>query len=253
MIKNISAVIISKNASQTIKKTLESLRNFEEIILFDNGSTDNTISIAKKHSNVIIHEGDFLGFGATKNYAINLAKNNWIFSIDADEIISKELSIHISKINLQPKLIGEIQRRNYFLGKEIKVAGWGRNKIIRLFNRNEFRFSKDSVHEKVEINTSARKTILNGNIKHLAVNKLSQTLEKANLYSELFSNKHRKPLPFWMILLKTQYAFCRTFFLERGFFAGWRGVTLAFANSIGVFYKYTKVYAIYQQKTSSKD
>ena len=125
MIKNISAVIISKNASQTIKKTLESLRNFEEIILFDNGSTDNTISIAKKHSNVIIHEGDFLGFGATKNYAITLAKNNWIFSIDADEIISKELSFHISKINLQPKLIGEIQRRNYFLGKEIKVAGWG--------------------------------------------------------------------------------------------------------------------------------
>jgi len=248
MIENISAVIISKNASKTIKITLDSLKNFKEVILFDSGSTDETLDIAKIYNNVLLCRGEFLGFGPTKNRAITLAKNDWIFSIDADESLSKELFIHLSEIDLQPKLIGEIQRDNYFIGKEMRVAGWGRDKIIRLFNRTEFYFSDHQVHEKVEIDASARKVILNGHLKHLAINDLSQTLEKANLYSELFAKKNDSLYPFWVILLKTQYAFIRTFFLQRGFLAGWRGFVLAFSNSIGVFYKYLKIYARHKQK-----
>ena len=251
MIENISTVIISKNASKTIKTTLDSLKKFKEVILFDNGSTDDTLYIAGTYNNVIISKGKFIGFGATKNHAITFAKNNWIFSIDADESITEELYLHLLEIDLQPKLIGEIKRKNYFIGKEIRVAGWGRDTIIRLFNRTEFQFSDDQVHEKVEIDGSARKVILDGGVKHLAINDLSQTLEKANLYSELFAKKNEKLFPFWVILLKTQYAFFRTFFLQLGFLAGWRGFVLALSNSIGVFYKYSKIYAINKQKNEN--
>ena len=101
MIENISAVIITKNSSDTIKLTLESLKSFKEIIIFDSGSIDDTIEIVSNYPNVSVFQGEFIGFGATKNHAINLATNNWIFSIDSDESLSNELSLHLADIDLQ--------------------------------------------------------------------------------------------------------------------------------------------------------
>ena len=248
MIKNISAVIITKNAAETIKVSLDSLAGFKEVVVFDSGSTDNTIDIVQTYENVSLFQGEFLGFGPTKNYAINLARNDWIFSIDADESLSKKLALHLSEIDLESRLIGEIRRDNYFMGKEMRVAGWGRDRLIRLFNRTEFRFSDLQVHEKVEVDSSAIMVTLRGSIKHNSINNLSQTLEKANLYSELYAEENNKHYPIWVIMCKTGYSFLRTYFLQRGFSAGWRGLVLSISNSIGVFYKYIKVYVRQKQK-----
>jgi glycosyltransferase involved in cell wall biosynthesis len=247
MIENISAVIITKNACKTMTNTLESLRDFKEVIVFDSGSIDGTLEIIKNYPNVELHQGDFHGFGAAKNHAINLASNDWIFSLDADEILSKDLSIHLNEIDLESKLIGEVQRKNFFMGKEITTAGWGRDMIIRLFNRKEFCFSDLKVHEKVEIDSSAKKVLLNGSLIHLAINDLSETLEKANLYSELYAKENNTLYPIFIILFKAKYAFIRTYFFQKGFLAGWRGFILSVANSIGVFYKYIKIYVEHKQ------
>ena len=189
MIENITAVIITKNAAETIKVSLDSLAGFKEVVVFDSGSTDNTIDIVQTYENVSLFQGEFLGFGPTKNYAINLAINDWIFSIDADESLSKKLALHLSEVDLESRLIGEIRRDNYFMGKEITVAGWGRDRLIRLFNRTEFRFSDRQVHEKVEVDSSARKTALRGSIKHNSINNLSQTLEKLTCILSYMQNK----------------------------------------------------------------
>ena len=106
MIENISAVIITKNAAETIKVSLDSLAGFKEVVVFDSGSTDNTIDIVQTYENVSLFQGEFLGFGPTKNYAINLARNDWIFSIDADESLSKKLALHLSEVDLESRLIG---------------------------------------------------------------------------------------------------------------------------------------------------
>jgi glycosyltransferase involved in cell wall biosynthesis len=248
MIENISAVIITKNACETISDTLESLKDFKEVIIFDSGSTDGTLNILKIYHNVVLHQGDFLGFGATKNHAINLASNDWIFSLDADESLSKELASHLNDIDLHSKLIGEIQRKNFFMGREMTTAGWGRDMIIRLFNRKEFCFSDLQVHEKVEIDSTAKKVFLNGCLIHLAINNLSETLEKANLYSELYAKENNTIYPIMVIIFKAQYAFFRTYLIQKGFLAGWRGFVLAVSNSIGVYYKYIKIYAKQKQK-----
>ena len=248
MIENISAVIITNNASETIKVTMDSLSDFKEVVIYDSGSIDNTLEIVTNYTNARLFNGEFLGFGPTKNFASNLASNDWIFSIDADESISNKLCLHLSEIDLESKLIGEIRRDNYFMGKEMRVAGWGRDKLIRLFNRTEFRFSDRQVHEKVEVDSSARKIALRGSILHNSINNLSQTLEKANLYSELYAEENNKHYPIWVIMCKTGYSFLRTYVLQRGFSAGWRGLVLSISNSIGVFYKYIKVYVRQKQK-----
>ena len=248
MIDNISVVIITKNASSTIGDTLTSLKDFKEIIIYDSGSIDGTLDIVNSYKNTCIYSGDFFGFGDTKNHAISLASNDWIFSLDADESLSNELIMDLKDLHLEPKLVGQALRRNFFMGMEMNSSGWNRDKLIRLFNRNDFCFSKLKVHEKIEVDSSAKVKDLSGCINHFAITNISQTLEKANLYSELYASEKKTLYPIIIILMKAQFAFFRTYFLQKGFLNGWRGLVLAFSNSVGVFYKYIKIYAKHKTK-----
>ena len=87
----ISIVMITKNADLLLETSLQSLIYFDEVLIYDNGSTDRTLEIAYAFDNVSLHQGPFLGFGPSKAHAANLAKNDWVFSLDADETISEDL------------------------------------------------------------------------------------------------------------------------------------------------------------------
>ena len=88
---NISVVVLAKNSENTIEKTLKSLIEFDDVVVYDNGSTDKTINIAKSFKNVNLIEGEFKGFGWSKNKASSFARNDWILIIDSDEVIDNEL------------------------------------------------------------------------------------------------------------------------------------------------------------------
>ena len=82
----ISAVLMVRDAEASLAATLDGLKGFAEVVIYDNGSKDKTLEIAGRYPNVRIHKGEFKGFGATRNAAAALAKHDWIFSIDADEV-----------------------------------------------------------------------------------------------------------------------------------------------------------------------
>ena len=82
----ISVTILTKNSSKYIKECLHSLQQFDEIIIMDNGSTDNTMDIASSFPNVKIYENEFIGFGPLKNLAVSKTNNDWILSVDSDEV-----------------------------------------------------------------------------------------------------------------------------------------------------------------------
>ena len=88
---NVSAVMIVKNGARTIDKSLESLKQFDDVVVYDNGSTDGTQVIAARYPNVQLIEGGFDGFGTTKNRAASYAKHDWILIIDSDEVVDDEL------------------------------------------------------------------------------------------------------------------------------------------------------------------
>lgn len=71
---NISVVVLAKNNEKTIGKTLNSLIEFDDVVVYDNGSTDGTISIAKGFKNVNLVQGEFKGFGWTKTMQLALQK-----------------------------------------------------------------------------------------------------------------------------------------------------------------------------------
>ncbi len=242
----VSVVIITLNASQTLSMTLDALDKFEEVVIYDNGSTDDTLSIATRYSNVSLYQGDFLGFGLTKQHAVSLAKNDWVLSIDADEKPNKLFidSLEEWLPNACSHDVGEVLRENWMLGRPVRHSGWGNDWLVRLFNRCEYNFNDVMVHESVAIDSSASVYRLNGCIQHSAVTDLSQFLEKINRYSSLRaqSGKLKKYSPV-SILFKSIFAFIRTYFFKLGFLDGWRGLVIAVANANGVFWKYIKNYS----------
>src|SRR5210317_2478057 len=94
----ISACIISFNEEKKIEDCLKSLAGIaDEIIVVDSNSTDNTVAIAQKYTDRIIHQ-DFLGFIEQKNFAVQQAENDWVLSLDCDERLSPELQDAITGI-----------------------------------------------------------------------------------------------------------------------------------------------------------
>lgn len=238
MINNISVVIIAKNADETILECLESLVSFNEVILYLNNSTDNTFDIAKNFNNIKIIQGDFIGFGPTKNKASSYASNDWILSLDSDEILNKELIDEISKQNYEDIVnVYILNRDNYFLGLKTSTNDF----ITRIYNRLHTKLNDNQVHEKVIINDDSIKNILQVTFKHYNIYDINQTLTKMIHYTDLAS-KDKKMCYFIVVILKATFAFIKEYFLKLHILKGWRGFTIAITHANSRFYKYLKQY-----------
>lgn len=238
----ISVTILTKNSSRTLQKTLESLRDFPEVLVYDNGSTDSTLEIAKKFSNVQIVQGSFDGFGKTHNRASLLAENDWILSVDSDEVLSKELSTEILQATLDPQTVYALRRDNYFRGKLIRCcAGWHPDIVARLYHRKHTSFSDDAVHEKVLV--KEKKEIFQHPLLHTPYLAISDFLHKMQTYSTLFAeqNKGKKRSSIWTAVLHSWGAFLKSYIGKYGFIAGKEGFIISLYNGHVTFYKYLKL------------
>ncbi|ABB43865.1 Glycosyl transferase, family 2 [Sulfurimonas denitrificans DSM 1251] len=244
LIENISCVIIVKNAASTLGSTLDSLADFRDVVLYDNGSTDETIEIAKKYKNVTLVIGEFLGFGPTKNLACSYAKNEWVFSLDADEVLSDEFIKNISNLELNDRNIYTILRENYYKSTQVKHC-WGNDIIVRLFNRSKTSFSEEKVHEKV-IEEGFKTILISGAVKHYPYNTITDFILKLDRYSTIFAqdNVGKKKSSPSKAFFNAAFSFFKTYFLKKGFLDGYAGLVIAFSHMATNFYKYIKLYEL---------
>lgn len=241
-IDTISVVMIAKDAEMTIKNSLESLKAFDEVILYLNNSSDETHNIAKTYTNVTIIEGDFMGFGATKNRATIYAKNDWILSLDSDEVLTSEFIENLNNTQLDDNTVYTILRSNYYKSQQIKHC-WGNDIIVRLYNRTITTFSNKKVHEKI-IEEKMNKKPLQGMVQHFPYSTLTDFIMKLDRYSTIYAqdNVGKKSSSPLKAILNAYYSFIRTYFLKRGFLDGYAGLVIAFSHMATNFYKYMKLY-----------
>ncbi|OED35681.1 hypothetical protein AB833_29435 [Chromatiales bacterium (ex Bugula neritina AB1)] len=244
MFDQISVVIICKNSAKTLARTLESVSAFSEVVVYDNGSTDKTPEIAKLYSNVCLYQGEFEGFGKTKQKAVNAATHDWVLSLDADECISGHLLEELR--SWQPgshNIAGWILRDNYLMGRHAGHGSWARDWLLRLFNRKAHGFNDSPVHEKVIAYSDSQKKYFRGTIKHNAVQELGQFLVKIDRYTEIRRKESSKTFHPTIIVLRSLIAFIKGYIIRCGFLDGWRGLVIAWNDANGTFYKYIKRYA----------
>jgi glycosyltransferase involved in cell wall biosynthesis len=237
----ISAVIIARDAATTLRATLDSLKWASEIVVYDNGSRDDSRAIASAFKNVRLADGAFIGFGPTRNAAAALASNDWIFAIDCDESVSGELRASLLSADLaDPRTVYAVERRNYMMGRAVRHSGWGNDWLIRLYNRRHAAYDSVSVHESVKPTAGIRVRRLPGFLEHDAVRQLSDFLVKIDRYTELRRGESPRMRSVLLIAARSLWAGVKTLVLQRGFLDGWRGVVIAWSNASGVFFKYMK-------------
>lgn len=242
----ISVTILVKNSEETLEATLNSTRAFPEVILLDTGSTDGTLQIAEKFSNVKVFHAPFQGFGPTHNLASSLATYDFILSLDSDEVLSFALVEEIGSLSLDEKCVYSIPRDNYYRAKHIKgCSGWYPDFVTRIYNRKSTSFDDAAVHEKI-IQGPLKKISLKHSMSHTPYRKVSDFLHKMQIYTTLFAeqNKGRKSSSLSKAILHGLVCFFKSYILKRGFLFGYEGFFISIYNGHTAFYKYIKLLEI---------
>ncbi len=239
----ISAIIITRNEADQVERCLKSLSWCDEIVIVDSGSTDETVAIARKYTDRVFVE-DWKGFGAQKQSALAKAAGEWIFTIDADEVISSALSEEILHSIRREKDVNGflIPRRNLYGSKWLRFGGQYPDYVLRLFRKKAGRFTESIVHERVIVEGKTKK--LKTPIIHYAFRDLTTRIEKLNTYSTLSARQmllSGKTVNCFSPLIHCASLFIKDYIFRLGFLDGREGFNVALLKSLGVYFKYAKL------------
>lgn len=242
MKKNITVTILTKNSQKYLEEVLSSLQNFDEVLICDTGSNDDTLAIAQQFSNVTFYQKPFLGFGPTHNLASSLARHDWILSVDSDEVVSQSLADEIGSLKLNRGFVYSFPRHNEYNGKWIRWCGWHPDRQVRLYNRLDTHFTDALVHEAIDIK-NLKNIPLYGSLKHYSYRNVSDFLHKMQSYSTLFAeqNKGKKNSSLAKAIGHGFFAFLKSYVIKKGFMGGQEGFEISFYNANTAFYKYLKL------------
>ena len=244
----ISVVVITKDEEKNISDCLKSIEWADEIIVVDSESTDKTVELAKQFTGrIFIRKWE--GYVHQKKYALSLARNEWILSLDADERITPELKDEILKLAPGEFSGFRIRRKNFLLKKEITSCGWERDYQLRLLKRDKAGLSDRLVHEKFIVD--GQLDTLKNPMLHYTFSSFSDYLEKINYYTslkaqELFRKKKR--VEAWTIFSHTVSAFFAFFFFKRGFKDGVYGMIISLLHSVSTMMNYIKLWESQNKK-----
>jgi glycosyltransferase involved in cell wall biosynthesis len=234
----LSLVVITLNEDKNIERCLRSVPWADEVIVLDSGSQDRTLEIAKKMGAKTYSEA-WQGFGLQKQRAVELAKNSWILSLDADEALSPELSQEISenfsKLDEQTGYL--LPRKSFYLGRWILHGGWYPDWQLRLFHRQHCRWTDAAIHERVIAKKTER---LRQPIEHFVFKNIADQVDTNNRYSTLQAKN--QTFSFYKLLIKPASKFFECYFLKRGFLDGLPGFIIAVSAGYSVFIRWAKAW-----------
>ncbi|MDR2204979.1 MAG: glycosyltransferase family 2 protein [Flavobacteriaceae bacterium] len=241
----ISVVINTYNAEKYLEKVLESIKDFDEILICDMHSEDKTVEIAKKfNARIIVHDKiDFVE--PARNFAIQSANHDWVLLLDADETIPEELKIYLREFKNNPNADSmlAIPRKNYFSGKFMRAAY--PDYVYRFFRKKDV-FWPEFIHSKPEVKGKIAKIKTNNKklaIEHLANDDVTEILRKNNIYSTAEIPKRKgKKVTSAKLFFSPLFWFIKYYFIKKGFLDGKEGFIFARLKSQYKFATLSKLY-----------
>jgi glycosyltransferase involved in cell wall biosynthesis len=223
--EKLSVFIITYNCARTLGPCLESVKWADEIVMLDSASTDGTLDLAEQYG-CTVHQTEFLGYGKTKQLAIDKTRNNWVLHVDADEMLSPALQDEIrGLLESGPPADG-------YMIPRLDQIFWEMNdprvRLPEVDGRVEtmknvfYHFSEVDIHSKVEK--------INGYSTGLVADKVA---------------KGRRPSP-WILVFYPPLVFIQQYVFKRNFFNGWAGFIGSVIGAFYAFLRYAKLYEHYR-------
>jgi len=244
----ITVVVLVKNEEKNIVDCLESLSFCDEILVIDDFSSDRTVEIAKEMNGLVSSHKLDNDFSKQRNYALSLAKNDWILFIDADErvseILKKEIVYKVSENKYDGFLI---KREDSMWRKKIKHGEVGDTWLLRLGKKNAGKW-EGSVHEKWVISDKVGK--LTNHIEHYPHQSIEEFVKEVNYYTDLRAKELYSlgvKVKWYSILLYPKAKFLLNYFLKLGFMDGLPGFILAIMMSFHSFLVRGKLWVLNQK------
>lgn len=239
----VTAIILARNEEKHIVDCIKSIQFADEILVIDDGSTDQTVPLATNlGAKVIPHplNGDW---SQQRRFGISQAHSEWILFIDSDERVSPELAKSIQRsIKGEPKAYW-LRRYNLFHHNPATHGVVRPDKVLRLMPR-EGATVEGAVHEAF-ISPYPQAT-LEGKLYHYTYDNWHQFFEKFNKYTTAAANKYKeqgKSCSFLGdIILRPTWAFFKIYILQGGILDGKIGFLLSIYHMMYTMTKYVKLY-----------
>lgn len=241
---DVTVVIAARNEAANIAACIDSVRWARQVIVVEDGSTDDTSSLASVTGAQVV-ANPFVTIGLQRNAAIERAESDWVLVVDADERGSAALGEEITRVLGAPRFDAyRVPRTNFFLGREVKHGGWESDSPIRLF-RSTLRYNESRVHEHVV--TDGNVGELRSPISHEPYASLGLWFEKLGRYSRHWAqDRHERGMRGGVIavVLRPPLRFLTMYIVRGGWMDGARGAVLASMAATSVMAKYAWLWAL---------
>jgi glycosyltransferase involved in cell wall biosynthesis len=245
--QTITAVNPARNEEENIVRCIKSLQWCDHIIVLFSGN-DETGNLARKLSSEVItykfkREDSFKDLQKHFNTVIKNADTDWIFRVDADEVVTPELKKEIQKILKKTSVIVAfgIPRKQYFFGTFLKGGDWSYDRLVRLFKRNSaYYYPIVQVHEQLAIKGPVG--YLHYALLHYSHPNLDVLLRKFNLYTtlEMKQLSLTKSQALMKLIFLPPYIFLRWMIWHKGYVDGLAGILSGFYRALYDFLLYSK-------------
>ncbi len=253
--ENISAVVLVKNEGLRIEDCLVSLTWVDEVIVVDNGSTDDTVLRAKKYGAGII-ESHETSFAKLREIGLREAKGEWVLYVDADEEVTQSLAEEIRKTvaSFDPRTSSRayfIKRINYFLGRKWPYQ----DRMQRLFWKPSLQGWHGVLHETASVD--GKQGELTHPLIHKTHRRLEEMVNKTNEWSvheaRLRFQTGHKPIVWWRLMRVMWTGFSDSFLKQGGWKAGTFGLIESVFQGFSMFVTYAKLWELQMDQKSKKD
>jgi len=240
----ISVVIHTYNARKYLEKVLDTVKDFDEILVCDMESTDDTLDIARKYGCKIVTfpKKNYTVPEPARDFAIHSVSNRWVLAVDADEFVTPELKDYLYKYIENPECDAlYIHRKNMFLGKWIKASY--PDSQLRFFDQTKAKWPP-VIHSVPIIDGKIGKMPKDTKyaLVHAGVTVKGQ-IQKMNEYTENDLEKRaRKKVNLLELMLIPFYSFFRYYILQGACFDGRAGFIKAAFSGCTKFLYLAKVY-----------
>lgn len=250
----LSVVVLTKNEAPRIHKALDSVLWADEIIVVDDESQDSTLEIAKKYTSRIFSKKMEVE-GTHRNWAYAQAKNLWVLSLDADEVVTDALKEEITRtLKGNPKENGfTIPRKNFIGSYWVRYAGWYPSPQLKLFRKDKFLYEEVAVHPRAFMDEPCGH--LKGDLLHYSYKNLEDFFAKLNNQTTREAQKwhgQHKPMRAGRFLYRSIDRFLRTFVGRKGYKEGFMGFIIAFNAALYQLISYFKYREIVMNQKKEK-